>query len=62
MRFPGCEFGFENSQSGTAKPAALSAASKTGKSKRRANTDPDRVWQIFALFVIAVVLTVAGVL
>lgn len=80
MRFPRCEFGFENSRSATRQPAAPSAASEAPQSKshasdeakvyswpgfKRARTrsmDPDRVWQVLLLIIIAVVLVVAKVM
>lgn len=59
MRFPGCEFGFENSQWDTPKPAAPAPAYKR-RSKRRASSDPDRVWQVLVLIVIGVLLAIGG--
>lgn len=35
---------------------------KTNSKRRASDTDPDKVWQLLALFCVAVVLVVAGAL
>ena len=59
MRFPGVEYGFENSRTRTPKPVAPATASEATKGKRRASTDPDRPWQILFLIVLGIVLATA---